>query len=288
MQEDDAFTLDYGGSSTFFSGLEGLIGSPQPNLNASMAEEHQGRADSHREYTTPNYSITTTPSIEWWFVVEAGEGLNRLKMMHYPREEKTEGHMRAPAPLSAFEAERAARNARLAEIACPPILPEEVIGVRLYTGPQYVRYNGVLRGLGRLQGEAATRGAQWHAEQVQRLFEGNLYTTTLHVINSAIVKLGKLTVAGKVYRGIAGGVLPENFWRRDPYNLRGGCEYAFMSTTTDGDVAMSYASSRGKAGSLFVMQMGMVDRGADIGWLSQYPGEQEAAHPSRLCLDVAQ
>ena len=34
--------------------------------------------------------------------------------------------------------------------------------------------------------------------------ELNTYTTTLHAINSAIVKLGKLTVATKVYRGISG------------------------------------------------------------------------------------
>ena len=36
----------------------------------------------------------------------------------------------------------------------------------------------------------------------------NTYTTTLHAINSAIVKLGKLTKATKVYRGIAGVRLP--------------------------------------------------------------------------------
>ena len=41
---------------------------------------------------------------------------------------------------------------------------------------------------------------------------GNRYTTTLHVINSAVVKLGKLQKAEKVYRGMAGGV-------RDPREL---------------------------------------------------------------------
>ena len=32
----------------------------------------------------------------------------------------------------------------------------------------------------------------------------NTYTTSLHAINSAVVKMGKLTVATKVYRGISG------------------------------------------------------------------------------------
>ena len=36
--------------------------------------------------------------------------------------------------------------------------------------------------------------------------------TTTHVINSAIVKSGKLTKACKVYRGLAGGVLPDSFF----------------------------------------------------------------------------
>ena len=40
----------------------------------------------------------------------------------------------------------------------------------------------------------------------------NRYTTTLHAINSAIIKLSKLTVAHKVYRGISGMGLPNEFW----------------------------------------------------------------------------
>ena len=40
----------------------------------------------------------------------------------------------------------------------------------------------------------------------------NEYTTTLHAINSAIVKLGKLTHAAKVYRGVSAAVLPEWLW----------------------------------------------------------------------------
>ena len=46
------------------------------------------------------------------------------------------------------------------------------------------------------------------AAQFLALCAGNTYTTTLHTINSAVVKLGKLTKATKVYRGVAGGLLP--------------------------------------------------------------------------------
>ena len=59
---------------------------------------------------------------------------------------------------------------------------------------------------------------------MEKLCLGNKYTTTLHIINSAIVKLGKLMPAQKVYRGIAGGLLPDNFWHQNEFNVRGGVE----------------------------------------------------------------
>jgi hypothetical protein len=42
--------------------------------------------------------------------------------------------------------------------------------------------------------------------------DGNQYVTTIHVINSAIVKLGKVIKAQSVYRGVSGRVLPSSFW----------------------------------------------------------------------------
>ena len=103
----------------------------------------------------------------------------------------------------------------------------------------------------------------------------NRYTTTLHGINSAIIKLGKLTRATKVYRGIAGMRLPDEFWTPNAFGVRGGVEQAFMSTTTEQAVAMGYASGGTCAGIVIEVQQGMVDRGADISWLSQYPHEKE-------------
>ena len=38
--------------------------------------------------------------------------------------------------------------------------------------------------------------------------KGNRYVTTVHVINSVIVKASKLTKVGKVYRGVSGMALP--------------------------------------------------------------------------------
>ena len=147
----------------------------------------------------------------------------------------------------------------------------------------FVKYNGVLRGLQsesaflrntmvQLCCPAATfklyADGELSFEEAKRKL--NRYTTTLHAINSVIIKAGKLTVATKVYRGIAGMSLPTKFWEANEYDVRGGIESAFMSTTLQREVAMDYAAgSSGKMGIVIEAQMGMVNRGADMWWLSQ-------------------
>lgn len=56
--------------------------------------------------------------------------------------------------------------------------------------------------------------------------------------------------------------------------MRGGIEPALMSATTDKNVALSYATGgeadASKAGGiLFCMSQGLVDRGANLSWLSR-------------------
>ena len=67
-----------------------------------------------------------------------------------------------------------------------------------------------------------------------------------------------------------------------PIAPRGRGRYGFSSTTTDKVQAQAYASYGGKSGdamTIFEMQMGMVDRGANLTWLSQYPHEREVLLP---------
>ena len=93
------------------------------------------------------------------------------------------------------------------------------------------------------------------------------------MINSCIVKMGKLTVARPVYRGMSGRLFPESFWRPNEQGVMGGIEFAFMSTTPDISVAHQY--SQDAYGIVVEIQQGMIDRGAEISWLSQYPHEAE-------------
>ena len=63
-----SFTMEYDSLDKFFSGLEGVIGPPSPNVSRAIEDEHTARADSHIPFTTKNYGITTTSATEWRFV----------------------------------------------------------------------------------------------------------------------------------------------------------------------------------------------------------------------------
>ena len=42
-----------------------------------MREEHTERPDSHLEFSTPNYGLTTTPAQDWKLVLEGGSGCDK-------------------------------------------------------------------------------------------------------------------------------------------------------------------------------------------------------------------
>jgi len=310
--------LSYGGLSTFYSGLEGIVGSPDPNVLEAMKSEHTARPDSNLTFTAGNYGVSTTSATEWGFVTDPDRGEPRGG---WPRETKnatmqvitSEGVVsqvtvaRTPIAKQEMLGRMRMENVKLQELGEPELGEPEAIGARMYTGPCFFKYNSVLRGrysdveflrkqmlelccsvaVYKEYASSVVTPRQLEGGGVSKAFEKaraamNTYATSLHAINSAIVKLSKLTYACKVYRGVNGRVLPEQFWRANEYGVRGGIEGAFMSTTVDREVAMSYAqgSAVGSSttltpGFIFEIQQGMVDRGANLTWLSQYPHEQE-------------
>jgi len=132
-----------------------------------MMEEHTARSDSKKEFKSPNYGVTTTSEVEWKFVAKPDDPVE-----HWPREEKLVHYIpkrggsgsqrlpklvhRSPMLLPQLQSEMDERNRRLREMKEPELVLEEALGARLYTGPLFVKYNAVLRGLDS-DGELHTR-----------------------------------------------------------------------------------------------------------------------------------
>jgi len=305
-----AVALSYSTLDTFFGGLEGIVGSPNPKVLEGIRNDHlKGPGtESSDVFTTSNYGVETQSRIEWHFVASSDVTPEQLRIPCWPNESAEKLPDRACArrrrSLEALEAAVADNNRHLREANQPEMMLEEIIAACLYTGPMFVKYNALLRGLASeipflcnqmvsLCCPKDVADAYLGSTPRDKLFlvaagkitfevakqSLNKYTTTLHAINSAIIKLGKLTKAIKVYRGIAGMKLPSEFWIPNEFGVRGGVEKAFMSTTTEQAVAMGYASDgRGEKASMGIVievQQGMVNRGADISRLSQYPHERE-------------
>ena len=160
---------------SFHKGLDGLIGSPNPEIHKTMMREHCSSDDSLLEFRASNYQTATTSQIEWYFVADPNSppktfkiirmeearrddriaawryGANRrnptLTSMPFPKARSVKGwpqerrygsvghRGRSPFPPSFFEAEMREKNRQLNERGASEITMEEFLGARLYTGP---------------------------------------------------------------------------------------------------------------------------------------------------------
>ena len=280
--------------------------------------EHCMSADSRELFSADNYGTKTASRVEWYFVVDPEHGLAILGCISWPVEKKLlqrvgDGKQdisragrempRQAKPPFAFIAALREKNAQLKDHEEEPLGDEEFSAARLYTGPmcalactdetalavrfsersanvsppvsysRFVKYNLVLRG-------GMDNAPDIFKANLETLCHGNRYTTTIHSINSSIVKLSKLTKATKLFRGIRGATLPDKLWKANPLNLRGGVDFAFLSATLEKNVALFYATPETKEGAAMLLEIsqGMLSRGADLSWLSQC-----ALTPTPMC-----
>ena len=59
-----------------------------------------------------------------------------------------------------------------------------------------------------------------------------------------------------------------------------------MSTTTNKETAFDYSGVKDQRGTVLEIEVGRVDVGASISFLSQYPGEREFLMQPLACLEV--
>ena len=292
-QDNRPIALALCGSELFYGGLSSLVGRPQPNLSAAIRQEHCSSSDSSAEFVANNYGTKTTSRVEYWFVFDPARPgiLEELGIECWPSEPRLEREEGARAPsrakprealaFAAFADKLREKNFALQGAGSSKLLDQELLCARLYTGPCYQKYAAVLR-------SAHATSPPFFKEQFEAMCKGNWYQTTIHVINSAVVKLSKLTTARKLYRGLANTTLPDELWLPDGYNVRGGVELSFQSATENRRVAFDYARGKGadKAAIVFELQQGLVNRGADLSWCSQYPHEHEVLFPPLSSIEI--
>jgi len=263
--------------------------------------------DGHHAVHTDN-KMPTVPKLEWLLLTDHEEGIRWLwedNAADELRQQLSSPPFKLPSgndPRAADGSTRRLRtsdelkkvmdvkNEELKKLNVGEdmlLLKEEMLAACLYTGPMYMKYNSILRELLNSINKESS-GAQSKAIAKSEAAENTVtvrgrYTTTMHAINSSILKLSKLTVATTVYRGISGGRLAVDF------RELGGVEIGFMSTTVDRKVALHYAGAgkRGKLAILMEMKQGLANaRGANLADLSQYPGEAEILWPPLTAIEV--
>ena len=211
---DGAFSPHFGTLDDYEKGLEGRLGPPNPEIQAGMEIEHCRRSNSEIPFTTPNYNVTTTPLMEWEFVVCPKAG---FEYPHTPKDKRLwknkewKGQRgRDVIELREFRDSAQSKRAGLKKV--------EVISLRLYTGSMFFIYNCSIR--------------CGPASQFEKL-QGNRYETTIFALASGISKLGKesdLPSRTILYRGMGGLILPREFWE-----TYGECKVPFRVPVKEGD-----------------------------------------------------
>ena len=201
----------------FYRGTEGHLGAPNPRIYEGIEKEHCARDNALTHFTSSNYDVETYPKQEWEVVVCPQPGKH---YPHTPMEKAGWGQgqkWRGRCGREVVAVDKLLQRPEVRDqVELAELIKEEVVCLRLYTGPMFVLYNAALRGLPQ--------------EDVDCLGT-NKYETTIFVIASGITKLAKVTElppSRTLYRGLNGTLaLPEQFWhtlakRRAVLSIRAG------------------------------------------------------------------
>ena len=186
------------------------------------------------------------------------------------------------------------RNRKFDELSSKPALSaaaetaaflstDEVLAVRLYSGPAYQPINTFLRQIAALNEDFRAKVARDPALT---------FAATCRHIAAAIRKLAAVAtheeLTAPLYRGIRGS-LKKGFWIPDEMGMVVACDTAFMSTSRNRQTPVHYMGAGDNV--LWELQTkpesdAGFHRGADISMLSQFAGEDEVLFPPCTMLTV--
>ena len=133
--------LSYQGLDSFFGGLEGIVGPPNPMLLQAMTDDHTDGhgTESTDEFVTGNYGVRTSSKIEWLYVYDPEVTPDQLKQERWPEESAEKlpdrGRCRSRRTLDEIWDDANSRNLDLEKANQPGLVKEEVLAANLYTGP---------------------------------------------------------------------------------------------------------------------------------------------------------
>ena len=273
---EDTVTLQYGSRDTYVAGLGDIVNRPVLTLENEFARDMKWRDHKGVEYSLRG---------EWAYVT--GVAVPRDGCTAGRRDSANGGktpttfldeandfirRRRSTLPTEPSEAIR-----QLLPDACAYLTLEEVLSVRLYSGPAYQPINVFLRQVSSLS------GAQ-RRSQVQDT--SSTFAATVGHLVSAIRKLAAVATreeaSGPLYRGVR-GELPSTFWQRDDAGMVCATDAAFMSTSRNRGTPIHYMG--GDDNVLWELEPceeptdSAYHCGADISLLSQFSAEQEVLYP---------
>jgi hypothetical protein len=185
----------------------------------------------------------------------------------------------------------------------PMLTREEVLAIRLYTGPCYQPINNFLREVSKLgpdwRHQLAVSHQHTYTATVRHLCNGlrklvrvGTDVSTPNVMPVEIMHVLTTTVFffqfGDVYRCVR-GELPESFWLCDKFGVITATDFGFSSTSLDRIVSESFLGTA--AGVLWKIECSDESEegfhsAADVSLLSQFPEEKEMLFPPLTMLQV--
>jgi len=267
-------SLQYGSRSTYINGLGDVVDAPVLTLAMEFDRDMEWTDWQGRSYTLRQ---------EWAYV--NGGAQDTPGCTAGRRDADRNGWTPDPflSKLDAFV--RSWRQAARQEGREHKLLPEdnafltrdEVLSVRLYSGPAYQPINHFLRSIGLLSSTPRRAMARDRSQT---------FTATVGLLVSATRKLAAVVtpeeVSRPLYRSVR-GELPRGFWVRDDLGMVCATDTAFMSTSRSRETPINYMGENG-ANVLWELKPAeesdaAYHTGADISMLSQFGAEQEVLFP---------
>ena len=125
-------------------------------------------------------------------------------------------------------------------------------------------------------------------EWMTKHLKGNTYVNLIFACSSGMRKLSRastLPIGGIVWRGLGGVKLPDAFLQQDEGRGLGGVDFAYLSCTSQLEVAITYLDGKALP-VIFKIQLGDIDRGCPVSFISQYPKEEELLIPAMSNIEI--